>query len=110
MTPESGRLVLRVSAGRVFVGVRTRPGAAVTRLVGTYGDRLKVEVAAPAEAGRANRELVRAVAGWAGVPARDVTVEVGHTSRDKVLALSGIDGAVLRERLGCLLGVALQDE
>lgn len=88
----------------MLIGIRARPGASVTRAMGLYGDRLKVDVAAPPEAGRANKELVRSLASWVGVPADRVSVETGHASRDKVLAIQGIGEAAVRARLEAALG------
>lgn len=110
MTADRGRVAVRGSGGRLLIGVRARPGASATRVVGVYGDRLKVEIAAPADAGRANRELLQAFAGWLGVPIGDVDIYVGHTSRDKVLTVSGVDEAALRGRLDALTGADCEDE
>jgi uncharacterized protein (TIGR00251 family) len=96
-------LALRHSAQGFLLGFRVRPGAASTRLRGSYGDRLKIDVAAPAVAGRANGELVRVIASWLGVPIDCVSLQSGHKSRDKVLAIRGIEEAVIRKRLDSLV-------
>jgi hypothetical protein len=70
------RLRLRVSAG-----------ASRTRVAGVHGGALKAAVAAPPEKGRANREVVRLVAGVFGVAARDVEIVSGEASPDKVVRL-----------------------
>lgn len=102
---ERGRQLpaVRRSERGLLVGVRVSPNAKRTRLLGVYGDRLKVQVAAPPERLRANAELRAALAEWLGLPLDYVVVESGNRSRDKVLAFRGVEEAALRERLSRLL-------
>ncbi|MCZ7661700.1 MAG: DUF167 domain-containing protein [Thermoleophilia bacterium] len=100
---ELAELAVRASAGGLLVGFRVSPGAKVARIQGRYGDRLKVQVTAPPEAGRANDELCRAMAVWLGLKPDYVRVHAGHKKRDKVLAFRGVEEADLRERLFELL-------
>jgi uncharacterized protein (TIGR00251 family) len=70
---------------------------------GLYGDRVKVSVSAPAEDGRANAELVEALARWTGFMRDNIHIKSGHGSRDKVVAFAGVDEAELTCRLAALL-------
>ena len=79
------------------------PSAPRTALRGVYGDRLKISVSAPPEDNRANRQLTTVLAEWLGLRRDDVRIESGHTSRDKVVAFTGIDEQELRDRLTGLL-------
>ena len=85
------------------MGVRVLPSAARTEVRGVYGDRLKVAVNAPPEAGKANARLVQALAAWLGLKADMVTVRSGHGGRDKVVAFSGMTENELRDGLARLL-------
>jgi len=58
-----------------------------------------IRVTAPPVDGKANAALCALVAKAAGVAPSRVTVMRGHTARDKVLRVDGVDGAVLRARL-----------
>jgi hypothetical protein len=78
--PSSARIALRVA-----------PGAAAAGVVGRHGDAWKVRVTQPAESGRANEAVVRLLADTFSVPARAVAVVAGHTSRDKIVAVAGLD-------------------
>ena len=78
--PSSARIALRVS-----------PGAAAAGVVGRHGDAWKVRVTPPADNGRANEAVVRLLADTFSVPPRDVAVVAGHTSRDKIVAVTGLD-------------------
>jgi uncharacterized protein (TIGR00251 family) len=81
------------------IRLRVTPGAARSRVVGRHGDGWKVRVAAPAENGKANDALVRLLADWLGLPRTGVELVSGHTRRDKIVELSGIDEAEARRRL-----------
>lgn len=85
------------------MGVRVSPSAPRTAVRGVYGDRLKVSVSAPPEDNRANQELTEALAKWLRVRRDSVRVETGHGSRDKVVVITGIDEAELRNKLTGLL-------
>ena len=84
----SSRLQLRVS-----------PGAASPGIVGRYGTAWKVRVTAAPENGKANAAVVRLLADTLALPARDVEIVSGHGSRDKTVALAGIDHDELERRL-----------
>lgn len=83
--------------------MRVSPSAPRTAVRGVYGDRLKVSVSAPPEDGRANQELTEALAKWLRLRRGSVRVEAGHGSRDKVVVITGIEEAELRNKLGGLL-------
>jgi uncharacterized protein (TIGR00251 family) len=84
----SARLRLRVS-----------PGAARSVLVGRHGAGWKVRVAAAPEDGKANDAVVRLLAETLALPARDVQLVSGASSRDKIVALEGIGPAEIERRL-----------
>jgi uncharacterized protein len=88
MGEPSTRLRLRVS-----------PGARRTELVGRHGDAWKVRVSAPPEDGRANDAVLSLLAERVGVPRRAVAIVSGHSSREKVVQMDGIDRAESERRL-----------
>ena len=89
--------------GILLVGIRVMPSASRTEMRGVYGDRLKVAVSAPPEAGKANTRLIQALAGWLEIRIDDVRVESGHAGRDKVVAFSGMKEDELRDKLNTLV-------
>jgi uncharacterized protein (TIGR00251 family) len=98
------------SAEGLLLGVRVSPGAKRTRVLSEYGGRLKVQIGAPPREGRANECLLEAVADWLQVPGAQVTLRSGHKSRDKVVAVRGLDATTMEERLQKLLDGAGRDE
>ena len=84
----SSRLQLRVS-----------PGAATPEIVGRYGSAWKVRVTQPPEDGKANAALVRLLADTLALASQDVAIVAGHSSRDKIVAVTGIDQDEVERRL-----------
>ena len=66
------------------------PGAQRTQVVGLYGDRLKIRLAAPPEKGAANRELIDFLARALVLPKSSLKLTVGAQSRSKVVAVSDL--------------------
>jgi uncharacterized protein (TIGR00251 family) len=82
------------------LSVRLQPRARRDEVVGMRGEAVVIRVNAPPVDGKANAALTAFVAKRAGVPKSSVSVVKGHTSRDKVVRVEGIDGAALRAALG----------
>ena len=99
-----GAPAIRGTPGGATLRVRVSPGAARTRIVGLHGDAVKVAVQAPPEKGRANRELIRLLAGALAVRPGDVEVVRGAAGRAKTVLVRGVAASVLRARLKAILG------
>jgi len=78
------------------VRVRVIPRAGGVAVGGTRDGRLLIRVSAPPVGGAANRAAVAALAQALGLRGRDVRLERGATSRDKVLSVP----ATARDALG----------
>jgi uncharacterized protein (TIGR00251 family) len=65
------------------------PGASRTAVAGVLGDRLKLRVASPPEAGKANAEVVALLERELGGRAEIVA---GHGSPQKTVVISGVGG------------------
>jgi uncharacterized protein YggU (UPF0235/DUF167 family) len=68
-------------------------------VIGRHGAGWKVRVAAAPEDGKANDAVVRLLADTLSLPARDVQVVSGRASRDKIVALEGLEPAEIERRL-----------
>lgn len=86
--------------GTVIIRLHVQPGASRAGLNGRHGDALKVKVTAPAEGGRANEAVLVLLADLLDVPRSAVSLVSGPASRSKRVAVRGIDGAGIRDRLG----------
>src|SRR5688572_7865913 len=83
----------------VVLRVHVQPGAGRTAVVGRHGDALKVRVAAPPEAGRANDACAALLAETFGVAPAKVSLTSGATSRLKRFRLAGVDADDFRRRV-----------
>jgi uncharacterized protein (TIGR00251 family) len=81
------------------VRLRVSPGARRTELVGRHGEAWKVRVAAAPEQGRANEAVLDLLSRELELPRRSLSIVSGHTARDKVVLLEGIDPAESERRL-----------
>lgn len=80
--------------------LRVSPGSGRSEIVGRYGDAWKVRVGAPPERGRANDAVIRLLSERLGLPASDLALVSGSTSRDKVVELRGLSFEEASTRLG----------
>ena len=83
----------------VVLHVHVQPGAGRTAVVGRHGNALKVRVAAPPQAGRANDASAALLAEEFGVRAAQVELVGGASSREKRFRISGIELDGFRRRL-----------
>lgn len=83
---------LRVSevGGRVRFSVRVQPRASRSKVMGLYGDAMKIRLTAPPVDGAANEQLVEFLAGVFAVGTREVKILAGHGSRSKLIEIAGI--------------------
>jgi uncharacterized protein len=82
------------------LSVRLQPRAKRDEVVGERAGAVVIRVTAPPVDGKANEALCRLIAKAAGVPPSQVSVIRGHTGRDKVVRVEGVELAALRAALG----------
>lgn len=80
--------------------VRVIPRSPRTRVDGRRGGAVLIRLAAPPVDGAANDALLRYLAEALGVPRRSVRLLAGATSRDKKVAISGLDVSAVLAALG----------
>jgi len=74
-----------------LLDLHVQPGAKHTAAVGEHGGRLKLKIAAPAVDNKANALLLAWLAAQLRVPKSAVHLVKGETSRQKTVAVCGID-------------------
>ncbi len=71
--------------------LHVQPGAKVTAAAGEHGGRLKLKISAPPVDNKANAHLLDWLAKQLGVPKLAVRLIRGETSRQKTVAVCGVD-------------------
>ena len=78
--------------------IQVAPGAAESQIVGPYGDRLKIRIAAAPEKGEANKALLDFLARRLGLTKNSLRLKSGARDRTKVVEIISLEPQI-RERL-----------
>lgn len=81
----------RRNAAGWLLELHVQPGAKRTAAVGEHGGRLKLKIAAPPVDNKANAHLLAWLAAQLGVPKSAVRLVRGESSRQKTVAVCGVD-------------------
>lgn len=95
--------LLQETKGGVILQVKVSPGSKHNEVKGVGAGALKVAVTAPPEKGKANEAVVELLADYFALPRREVSILRGHTSRSKVVMLTGASIEDVKAKLGLLL-------
>jgi uncharacterized protein (TIGR00251 family) len=90
---------LHESGAGVTFAVKAHPRAKKNAITGELGDALKVSLTTPPVEGRANEACIEFFSKLLKVPRSSVTIASGHTSRNKVIRVAGVNGQYVRDRL-----------
>lgn len=85
--------MLRVTEkdGGVVFNARIQPRARRDAIAGVHGDALKIALTAPPVEGAANEACIAFLAKRFALPRSHVSIVAGHSSRNKIIRLQGID-------------------
>lgn len=75
------------------------PNAKQNKVMGEHGAAIKIKLRAPALEGKANAALRSFLAEELKVSERNIVLERGHKSRDKVIRIEGLSEEDVRHRL-----------
>jgi len=81
------------------LSIRIQPRASKNEIVMPVGGGLKIRLTAPPVDGAANEALVKFLADTLSIPKSRVEIVSGHTSREKIVRISGISDAEVRRVL-----------
>jgi uncharacterized protein (TIGR00251 family) len=84
----------------VSFAVRVQPRARRNAIIGELGDALKIALTAAPVDGRANDACIEFFANFLDLPRSSVTIVSGQSSRNKVIRVSVLAVAELKNRLG----------
>ena len=90
MQPKKSRPKDKDSPAGVTLTVRIQPRASKNEVVRLENGGLKIRLTAPPVDGAANEALVKFLADRFSVAKSQVEIVSGHTSRDKIVRISGV--------------------
>ena len=99
-SPDMASPRVEQSGSDVLLWIKAVPGASRDQIAGALGDRLKILVSAPAEAGKANLAICRTLAGALSIKPRQVSIESGQASPEKIVRVRGMTALDVLHRLG----------
>ncbi len=83
--------------GRQTLSIKVQPNADRNEIVGWLDDEtLKIRVRSPAQDGKANKTLIDFLAKRLGVSKNRITILLGQSSRQKVIAFEGLSASQWR--------------
>lgn len=88
---------------KTSIEVHLQPGARNSEIVGLKDAVLYIKVMALPRKGEANRALLELLARELAVNKNDLGLIRGYTSRNKVVAIEGLDSGELKKRLALAL-------
>lgn len=99
MSPKKSLPGDKVPETQVTLSIRIQPRASKNEIVTMVSGGLKIRLTAPPVDGAANEALVKFLADSLSIPKSHIEIVSGHTSRDKVVRISGINHAEVRRVL-----------
>ena len=87
---------MRRDAVESRIRVRVQPNARSNEVLGFQEGVLRLRVSAPPREGRANRALIELLSEALKVPKSSVRILRGHTSREKLVAIDGLEPEAVR--------------
>ncbi len=102
MRANKDEVKIREKAGVLLLPVRVQPGATSDQIVGSYNGALKIRLTAPAQRNRANRHLLEFLASTLNVPAKNLSLSRGWSSRNKTVEIRGLSREELTHMLRSL--------
>ena len=83
-------IFLKACSDGVLLSVHAQPGASRTKIVGEYGESLKIAVHAPPVDGAANEAITDFLAEVLGLSRKNIGLKSGTTGRKKTFLLLGL--------------------
>jgi uncharacterized protein len=95
--------MLTQKGNALLLQVKVVPNSSRTQIAGLLGAALKIKVAQPPEAGRANQAVLELLAEILQIPPSHLAVVVGHTRPQKTIQIQGLPLATAHARLTAML-------
>ena len=92
--------MIQDSSRGAVIEISVRPRAGRCRVIDASGERVRIEVSAPPEDGKATQQAMKTLADALGLPAGSLELLKGRTTHHKTVLVKGASAADCAERLG----------
>lgn len=96
-------IALTTSDQGILLPVQAQPAARQDGITGVHNGRLKVACTQAPEKGKANKALIKIVAGALQVKRSQIQLHTGEAASKKVFLIKDIDAADLEKRIAAIL-------
>lgn len=83
----------------LYLNLHINPGAKQNRIIGPYDNRLKIQIAAPANDGKANTALIKFLSLYLEIPKREIKLVHGECGQNKTLCIKNASANLLTKLL-----------
>ncbi len=93
---------LREKGDGIVIPIKVQPNSSRERVIGEYGNQLKVAVSVPPEKGKANKAIIKVIARWLNRNISDIEIISGKRSKEKEVFVNNIMKNDLDKLVNCL--------
>ena len=86
----------------IVISIKVQPNARKDKIIGEYGEQLKVAVTEQPEKGKANKAIIKIIAKWLNIKRSEIEIIAGHTSKDKEIFIGNISRKDVYKSVTCL--------
>lgn len=93
------QVFIKKSNKGISLFLHIQPNAKKSKILGLFGNRLKIALQAPATENKANLALIEFLANFLGLAKRQIELKSGEKSREKTVVIQGLSLNELSSRL-----------
>jgi uncharacterized protein (TIGR00251 family) len=97
--PTDGQPACEATAEGTRLRLKVRAGARASGISGTHDGALRVQVTAPPEKGKANKQVVALLAEALSLPKASIAITAGQTNQKKTVKVRGLAPGETARRL-----------
>jgi uncharacterized protein len=91
--------IIKKTDNGVLLPCMIQPRSSQNKIVGLYGEMLKIKLTAPPVDGKANVALIKYMSKLAGIPSGKIAITAGQTSRRKTVLFTSMTTETLIENI-----------
>ncbi|MDR4499179.1 MAG: DUF167 domain-containing protein [Candidatus Scalindua sp.] len=86
----------------IVISIKVQPNARKDKIIGEYGEQLKIAVTEQPEKGKANKAIIKIIAKWLNIKRAKIEIIGGYKSKDKEIFMRNILRKDIDKLVACL--------